>query len=435
MSGQIPEQANGLTAERRQRRQNLTDKQVAALPRKRHRYVKADPELRGLYLRVPPMGPITFSAVARDPYGKQTWATIGTTAELGINEARDRARTVIRRIKDGKPAFEPVPVKPDSYEAVATKYLELYVAKKGLRSAPEIERLLRKFVFPHWGERDFVSIRRSDISKLLDNIEKDSAWNADHVLSVTRKISKWHATRDEDYSSPFVEGMRRTRSEDRERDRILNDDELRKVWKAAEGKTDKPSGSSKQEEVTDAAEPPGGTFGALVRVLLLTAQRRGAVVNMKWDDLKDGVWEIATEDRMKGTADAVQLPKHALSIIEAQPKFKSNPYIFAAARGNGPLNGFNKRKASFDKICGVSDWTLHDLRRTARSLMGRAGISDEHAEHTLGHKLQGVKKVYNRYDYFKEKSDALVELAAQIDLIVNPPADNVRVFKPKRRGR
>jgi hypothetical protein len=68
---------------------------------------------------------------------------------------------------------------------------------------------------------------------------------------------------------------------------------------------------------------------------------------------------------------------------------------------------------------------LHDLRRVARSLMSRAGVPDEHAEHTLGHMLQGVKKVYNRYDFFKEKSDALGKLAALIDLIVNPPSNNV----------
>jgi integrase len=409
------ERATAGLPDRRLRRRNLTDKQIAALPRKRTRYSKADPEQRGLYLRVPPEGPITFAVAVRDQYGKKPWVKVGSTADMGIDAARDRARTVIRRIRDGLPAFEPVAVKPDSYEAVATKWLELYVAKKGLRSAPEIERLLRNFVLPVWGKRDFVSIRRSDISKLLDSIEKDSAWNADHVLSVIRKISKWHATRDDTYNSPFVEGMRRTRTEDRERDRILTDDELRAVWQAAEA---------------------NGTFGALVRVLLLTAQRRGAVVGMKWDDLKDdGVWEIATEDRMKGTADAVQLPAQALAIIEAQPKFKSNPYVFAAARGDGPLNGFNKRKSSFDKACGVFDWTLHDLRRTARSLMSRAGVTDEHAEHTLGHKLQGVKRVYNRYDFFKEKSDTLAKLATLSESIVHP-RENVVPMTPaaKRKG-
>jgi integrase len=418
MSEQLrSERANGLT-ERRQRRQNLTDKQVLTLPRKRQRYVKADPELRGHYLRVPPSGPVVFAAVARDPYNKQVWATLGTTDDLTIDQARERAREVIRRLKDGKPAFEPVPVKPDSYEAVAAKWLELYVGKKGLRSQYEIERLLRNFVLPVWGKRDFVSIRRSDISKLLDSIETDSAWNADHVLAIIRKIAKWHATRDENYNSPFVEGMRRTRSEERERDRILNDDELRKVWRQAEA---------------------NGVFGALVRVLLLTAQRRGAVVGMKWDDLKDGVWEIDTEERMKGTADAVQLPAAALAAINALPKFKSNPFVFAAARGPGALNGFNKRKAAFDKACGVTGWTLHDLRRTARSLMSRAGVSDEHAEHTLGHKLQGVKRVYNRYDFFKEKNDALAKLATLIDRIVVPPEANVVPLQQpaakRRKGR
>ncbi|MGO8923508.1 MAG: tyrosine-type recombinase/integrase [Xanthobacteraceae bacterium] len=402
--------------ERRSRRRNLTDKQVAALPRKRTRYAMADPEQRGLYLRVPPQGPITFAVAVRDQYGRKPWVKLGDTGNMGIEAARDRARTVIRRIKDGLPAFEPVPVKPASYQAVAEKWLELHVAKEGLRSGPEIERLLRNFVFPFWGKRDFVSIKRRDISELLDSIEKDSAWNADHVLAIIRKLANWYATRDEDYTSPFVKGMRRTRSEERERDRILNDDELRRVWRQAEA---------------------NGTFGALVRVLLLTAQRRGAVVGMKSSDIKDnitpkdgdkpvhGIWEVATTPREKGNFGAAKLPEKALAIIQAQPKFSSNPYVFAAARGNGPLNGFNKRKAAFDKACGVTGWTLHDLRRTARSLMSRAGITDEHAEHTLGHKLQGVKRVYNRYDFFKEKSDALVRLAALIDRIVNPPADNV----------
>lgn len=393
----------GLTGHRLRRR-NLTNKQVQALPRKPTRYVMADPELRGHYVRVPPSGPVVFAAVARDPFGKQLWTTLGSTAELSIGQARDRARTVIRRIKDGLPAFEPPPVKPDLYQAVATDWLRLHVAGKGLRSAPEIERLLRNFVFPHWGKREFVSIRRRDINTLLNNIAEASAWNADHVLSIIRKIAAWYASRSDDYSSPFVAGMRRTRSEDRERDRILNDDELRAVWKQAEA---------------------NGVFGALVRILLLTGQRRSDISGMKWVDIKDGgVWELPTEPREKGTIGAVQLSEAALAIIEAQPRLKSNAYVFAAARGPGPLNGFNKRKEAFDRDCGVSGWTLHDLRRTARSLMSRAGVSDEHAEHTLGHKLQGVKKVYNRYDFFKEKSDALAKLAALIERIVNP-SDNV----------
>ena len=389
---------------RRQRRKTLTNKMVATLPRRAKRYVLADPEQRGLYIRVMPKGANVYAAVTRDLYGKQVWATLGGADVLKIDEARDQARKVIRRIREGKPAFEPPAVVPESFRGVAEDWLKRHVIAKGLRSRFEIERLLKQSVYPLWGKRSFVDIRRSDIAKLLDHVQDHSGPSqADHVLAIIRGISNWYTARHDDYASPFVRGMRRTDPETRTRSRILDDDELRQVWHAVEG---------------------AGAFGALIRILLLCAQRRGVTVRMKWSDISNGVWEIATEEREKGNFGAAKLPDEALAIINAQPKFKGNPYVFAAVHGRGHLNGFNKRKAAFDKACGVTGWTLHDLRRTARSLMSRAGITDEHAEHALGHKLQGVKKVYNRYEFFKEKSDALAKLAALIERIVNP-VDNV----------
>jgi integrase len=394
------------TDTRRQRRQVLSDKQVATLPRRPAVYFHPDPELPKHGVRVQPKGPPHgFYVVARDAYKKQRWVRIGGTTELKIEESREKARAIIKRLKAGEEPFPPPPVRKDSYKAVAEQWLALHVTKQGLRSAPEIERLLRTLVFPHWGKRDFTGIRRRDIVALLDSIEETSgAWNADHVLSIIRKISNWYAIRDDEYRSSFVSGMRRTKAEDRTRDRVLTDDELRKVWQQAAA---------------------NGTFGALIRILLLTAQRRGAVVRMKWTDIKDGVWEIATAPREKGNAGALKLPKAALEIINAQPRLNRNPYVFAAARGDGPLNGFNKRKRAFDKACGVASWTLHDCRRVARSLLSRARVSSDHAERALGHKLQGIKGVYDRYAYFKEKADALAALAQLIKRIVEGPTDNV----------
>ena len=84
---------------------DLTDKGVDGLARRAARYVVSDPELRGHYVPgVCRTGPKVFAAVARGPYGKQVWATLGTTADLKIEEARERARKAIRRIKDGLPA-------------------------------------------------------------------------------------------------------------------------------------------------------------------------------------------------------------------------------------------------------------------------------------------------------------------------------------------
>jgi integrase len=394
----------------RQRRKTLSDRQVAALPRKRKRYTVSDPEMRGHFVRVPPIGPSTFVAVCRDQYGKQVWVTLGAADVLKIEQAREKARLVIGRVKEGKPPVEPPPVRPDSFQVVAENWLKRHVAKKGLRSQSDIERILQKYVLPHWGSRPFADIQRSDVAKLLDHIEDNHGSRmADIVLAYIRSVANWHTTRNDTYTSPVVRGMCRDKADPR--DRILDDDELRAVWKAAE---------------------TGGTFGALVRVLLCTGQRREKVTTMKFDavDLGTGVWVIATEKREKGNAGALRLPEQALAIVRAQPRLGNNPHVFASLRGAGPINGISKAKAAFDKSCGVTGWTLHDLRRTARSLMSRAKVLSEHAERVMGHAIGGVEGIYDRFEYFNEKADALNKLAALIERTVNPPDANVVPLHP-----
>lgn len=248
---------------RRQRRKTMTDKMVAALPKKRKRYTVSDPEMRGLYVRVPPSGPNVYAVVARDPYGKQIWHTVGAANVIEIAEARDKARTTIKRIKAGLPAVEALPTPPDAFKIVADDWLKRYVAKEKLRTQAEIERCLTKYVYPHWGNRDFTGIKRSDVTALLDHVEdKHGGHQADVVLGIVRSIARWFTTRNDEYLSPVVPGMGRDNGAARAR--ILDDDELRAVWKHA--------GTC-------------GTFGALIRTLLLTAQRRGAVLGMRWGDI------------------------------------------------------------------------------------------------------------------------------------------------------
>jgi integrase len=78
-------------------------------------------------------------------------------------------------------------------------------------------------------------------------------------------------------------------------------------------------------------------------------------------------------------------------------------------------------------------WTLHDLRRTARSLMSRAGISSDHAERALGHVIDGVRSVYDRHKYLAEKQRAFEALAALVEQILNP-APNVTQLSRFARG-
>ena len=381
-------------------RRTWSDAVVANLKPKAKRYAEPDPALPGHYLRVQPSGAKAFVAVARDPRGKQVWHTIGSPSLFTLDDAREAARTSMRAIKEGVD-HEP----PESFEAVAAEWMKRHVDAKGLRSKHEIQRHVGR-MHKAWVGRDFASIRRGDVAKLLDQIEdKNGTRQADYALAVIRGMSNWYATRHENYTSPVVKGMRRQGTKETARSRILDDDEIRAVWIVAEG---------------------NGTFGAILRTLLLTGQRLEKVAAMRWQDVGvDGVWRIPAEAREKGNAGELVLPEIALEIIRAQPHFVDNPHVFAG-RGAGNFKSWSHSKRAFDaKLDGIEPWVLHDLRRTARSLMSRAGIRPDIAERVMGHAIAGVEGVYDRHSYREEKAHALAALASLIENILNPPADKV----------
>lgn len=392
------------------RRKTLTDAAIAALIIRDKPYAVPDPELRGLYIRIRPTGSKTFTAVTRDPNGKQVWVTIGPAQLYSVSEARDKARCAIRAVREGKDRD-----RPETFEEVAESWLRRHVDKNKLISAPDLRSCVNRHLIPAWGGREFTSIRRGDVAKMLDKIEdSNGAVAADFALAVIRMLCNWYATRHEDYASPIVKGMRRTDPKAHARSRKLEDSEIKEVWRVA-------------------AE--NGVFGAFIRVALLTAQRREKVLAMQWDDLDQDEWIIPSANREKGTAGSLVLPDIALKIINEQPRFESNPYVFAG-RGGSYMQGMSKRKAQFDaKLIGVAPWTVHDLRRTARSLMSRADVRPDISERVLGHAIRGVAGVYDRHNYRDEKRHALEKLTSLIEAIVNGNHGDKVVELRNLRGR
>jgi integrase len=325
---------------------------------------------------------------------------------MSIEQSRERARGVIRRLKDGLEPFEPPPVKPDTVADVMQTFLKRHVEARGLLTGDETRRVLEKHILPVWRDRPFAEIRRSDIARLLDAIEdQHSAWVADSVLAALRRVSSWYAARHDTYVPPFTRNMRRVPEPERKRSRVLNDDELRAVWRAAEA---------------------AGTYGAFIRLALCTGQRRTALTRLRWDDISpDGVWTIRQESvREKGTAGSLQLPKLALDIINAQPRFAGNPHVFAGTRPRQPIAGFSERHAAFMAKAGVNNgFTIHDLRRCARSLLSKAGIRPDICERVLGHARPAIEATYDQHHFRDEKAHALAALARLIEQIVHPPTD------------
>jgi integrase len=222
-------------------------------------------------------------------------------------------------------------------------------------------------------------------------------------------VRSGHATanRSDTYVSPIVRGMAfKTVS----RERILTDDELRALWRACDG-----------------------TFGDIVKLLLLTAQQVGKVGTMRWADLKDSVWTMPREPREKANPGVLRLPPAAVAIIERRDQVADNPYVFPGRVTGQAFNSYSQGKAELDAKLpeGIPGWTLHDLRRTARSLMSRASIAPNIAERVLGHTIKGVEQVYDRHHYDAEKTHALEALAGLIERIVNPPqGDTVIEMRP-----
>jgi integrase len=150
-----------------------------------------------------------------------------------------------------------------------------------------------------------------------------------------------------------------------------------------------------------------------------------------WEEIAGDVWVIPAR-RYKTARDHV-LPISAATraIIDAQPQ--TGPLVFPG-KGGVPLSRGGNHKEAIDKLAaGLAKWRVHDLRRTGRSLMSRAGVQPDTAERVLGHAIPGIRGVYDRHEFLAEKRDALARLAALIDSIVDPPPPNVVALREARR--
>ncbi|RTM13907.1 MAG: DUF4102 domain-containing protein [Bradyrhizobiaceae bacterium] len=334
--------------------------------------------------------------------GKQATAQKGTGRAIAKREA-EAVRGAVAQGRDPLAEMRKAnEAGTNTFKAIAEKYL----AQDGsrLRSRDHIKAVLERHVFPKIGAKPIDEIKRSEIVRMLDKVEEEAGpVAADRTLAHVRKICNWHAARADDFNSPIVRGMARTKPKDRRRQRTLTDDELRAVWKAAEGQRT--------------------PFAWLVRYILLTMTRRNEAARMNRAEVIEADWKIPAKRHKSKRDFLLPLSKAALALLEEIPTVGRKGYVFTTD-GQTPVSGFSKFKAEFDKVCGVTGWTLHDLRRTGRTLCSRAGADPDHTEMAYGHAVQGIRAVYDVHSYRDEKLRVMELLAAQIDRIVNP-IDNV----------
>jgi integrase len=335
--------------------------------------------------------------------GRSRRATID--GKLSLSAAEKEAKKLQGLVAHGRDPVEEERrerlAQTNSLRAIAEEFFQR--EGKKLRSNEKRQALFARHIFPRLGARPINEIKRSEIVRLLDHIEDNSgAPTAQIALFALSRLFNWYASRDDDFLSPIVRGMSRIKQKDRARERILSDDELRAVWRTA----------------CDRRDP----FAEFIKFLLLSAARRTEAAGMRWSEL-NGDWTLPAA-RNKVNQELIRpLSKAAQEILASLPRI--NEFVFTY--GHGAISGFSKGKAQFDKACGVSDWTLHDLRRTARSLMSRAGVNENVAERCLGHVIPGVRGVYDRHKYNQEMAHAYEALAALIERIVSPQENVVNL--------
>jgi integrase len=267
-------------------------------------------------------------------------------------------------------------------------------------------RRRRVSLVDRWGTRRIGDITDTDIIEVLDRVSGYAPILANRLHAVLSGLFTWARKKRLVAANPCA-GLDRP-AEERSRDRVLDDKELRKVWLAA-GEL-------------------GHPYAGVVRLLILTGQRRNEIAEARWSeiDLEERALHLPKERTKNGRAHDVPLSAQALAVVAGLPRLVDADLVFTINRK--PITGFSRMKERLDEASGVADWTLHDLRRTVASGLQRLGVRLEVTEAVLNHRsgsMAGIVGVYQRHDYASEKRDALQRWADYVDALVSGQKANV----------
>jgi len=382
----------------------LTKSAIDALRSTSRDEVYWDAALPGFGVKVTPKGRKVFIALYRVRGGKSRLRkyTIGPYGKLTLHHARATAQRVFAERFEGRdPAAEKLEQRRREVADRVDDLIEAFAAEhlSGIRSGRSVARALRREVIPAWGHRSIHDIKRRDISSLVFHVAAQRTPNSAHrLLKGIKRFFSWCLGRAILETSPAVGIQSGYREVSRER--ILSDEELARVIKAA-------------REI-------GGPFGGVIEFLALTGQRREEVNQMTRDevDLDRQIWTLPAARAKNGRRHIVHLSEQAVTVLTQ--RYRGQTYIFSNT--SRPYQRFNRSKRRLDAVSGVEDWVLHDLRRTCVSGMARLGVPPHVADKILNHQsgtISGVAAVYQRHEFLAERKEALETWGAHVAAIQN----------------
>jgi integrase len=333
-------------------------------------------------------------------FGRQHRQALGHYPNLGIAEARDKAREVLNRLEAGIPLPKTIDGSRGSSNGAGAGSNVLTVGGlidqyemmrkregKRIKSLDHAMSTLRKELGSLL-RLPATELTKADVREVRDRIvDRGALTCSNRFLSYLGPVLRWAAQEDL-IETNFIPDIRKSRHE-RSRDRVLEDAEIRALWHASEG-----------------ADGSYGPFCRLVRFLLVTAQRKGEARDMRWEHVEEDVWH--QHDNKSSRPHDVPLTSLAQEIM-GEPR---TGLVFHGKTGS--LQGFSKLKEKLDTESGVTDWGLHDLRRTASTGMQRQGIAEPIIRAVLNHRVPGIGEVYLRDQLETQKREALQMWADRI---------------------
>jgi integrase len=425
-------------------RQRLTDKSLRRPPPATGQEELWDDLVPGFGLRVAAGGARTFfvmkrinGKLVRRTVSKATTSPDGPIGrdELRLGDARAKARQMIEAMSRGDDPAAPPPAKDaptglKTFGAVADAYLK-DTSKRGagkLTSKAELQRKIDKDLVI-WKDRPINEITKAEIVELIVTKRNQAEVASNRLLSLIKRVFGWAAAHDIIPSSPatYVEG-----TEEAERNRVLSLAELGRIWTAAEAL--------------------GQPYGPLIQLLVLTAQRRNEVAEMRWSEVDGSAWRLPDDRSKRGKGHLIPLSPRAVSILGKLTKIGEPPTLVfttgkrAAKKGAkidktappAAVSGWSRMKARLDKLVAeaaakeadeqlnlskhsLSPWTLHDVRRSVAThlrdadVMGPARVDRLVVSKILNHAEGGMTRIYDRYAADTEQRAALEAWALVIE--------------------
>lgn len=324
---------------------------------------------------------------------------IGRYPIVTLSAARTEAKRLLAEKTLGK-------VRPQSitYEQATKLFLEEKGERRRARTVADHKRHLSLLGF----KCQLADVTHADLERKLKKLPP-SEFN--HRLACAKTFFRWAQCKRYRDDDPTVGLSPHTRPS---RSRVLSDTELQLIWRACE-QTGECSGlgAARTRAIQDSPAPPHlpANFATIVKLLILTGQRRGEIAALRTDYLSNDLCTLPPSLTKNKREHTFPLSELAQKLLSAYLSSGTSPTMLFPARGKtSQFNGWSKSKAALDKLSGVSDWTLHDIRRTFATRLAELGVAPHIIERLLNHisgTVSGVAAIYNRAQYLAEMRTAI----------------------------